>query len=119
MKKLILFCALFAGLGLAEAPVSAAAYEVQNANEVAAPCCGETILGLKYRAGESGKAFNKRLQKAYSYEASKKSNTAFSVGRAKESLAAAKAKQKEAKKAERVKAQRDKIYAKIEKLKNQ
>jgi len=116
MKKLIIFCALFVGLGLAKAPVSAAAYEVQNAEVNVALCCGGktvTVLGFKVKGQESGKKFNLRVQSYYSYESYQKRNKSNRLRAAKHALKNAKANRREARKQERLNAKISKINSKI------
>jgi hypothetical protein len=116
MKKLILVCALFAGLGLAKAPVSAAAYEVQNAEVNVAPCCGSrstTVLGFKVKGGESGSKFNLRVQSYYSYESYQKRNRSNRISEAKAALKNSRANRREARKQERLNAKINKINSKI------
>jgi hypothetical protein len=116
MKKLILVCAFFVGLGLAKAPVSAAAYEVQNAVVDVAPCCGSrssTVLGFKAKGGESGTKFNFRIQSYYSYEGYQKRSKSNRLSAARQSVKDARAGRREARKQERLNAKINKINSKI------
>ena len=63
-------------------------------------------------------AFNKRLQKEYSYENRIRSNRAFTRSSAKESLKELNIKIKENKKREREKEKTQRVFKKIDDLKN-
>lgn len=75
-------------------------------------------LSLTSEAQTAAVRYHTKLQQEYSYENRMKTNSAFSMGNARKALRDAKASAKEDRKKERAKAKRDRVYARIEEIKN-